>query len=116
MKRLRNHLIGVDQGNVVLFSDFQNDGEMWAGEGQRQMRTHVAFSEPFRAAPVVHLTMSMWDVSSETNNRADIAAEDVDQNGFAIVFRTWGDTKVARIRVGWMAIGEMRQADEWDLY
>ena len=85
MKRLRNHLIGVDQGNVVLFSDFQNDGEMWAGEGQRQMRTHVAFSEPFRAAPVVHLTMSMWDVSSETNNRADIAAEDVDQNGFAIV-------------------------------
>lgn len=116
MKRLRNHLIGVDRGDVVLFSDFQNDGEMWTGEGQRQMRTHVAFAESFRAPPVIHVAMSMWDVSSDTNNRADVSAEDIDAAGFAIVFRTWGDTKVARIRVSWLAMGELRHADEWDLY
>ncbi len=116
MKRLRNHLIGVDQGDVILFSDFQTDGEMWAGTGQRQMRTHVAFAESFRTPPAVHVGMSMWDVGNDANNRADISAEDVDTTGFAIVFRTWGDTRVARIRVSWIAFGELRQADDWDLY
>ena len=116
MKRLRNHLVGIDQGDVVLFSDFQDDGEMWAGEGPRQLRTHVAFAEPFRAPPAVHVSLSMWDISSEANNRADVKAEDVEAAGFAIVFRTWGDTRVARVRVGWMAIGELRHPDDWDLY
>ena len=58
----------------------------------------------------------MWDMSSETNPRGDIQAEDITTEGFAIVFRTWGDTKVARLRVAWQAIGELRQADEWELY
>ncbi len=33
--------------------------------------------------------------------------------GFAIVFRTWGDSKVARVRVSWMAIGELFEPDDW---
>ena len=56
------------------------------------------------------------DMASETNARADVQAEDITTDGFAIVFRTWGDTKIARVRVAWHAIGELRQADEWDLY
>ncbi|MGJ8611986.1 MAG: H-type lectin domain-containing protein [Octadecabacter sp.] len=116
MKRLRNHLIGVDHGEVVLFSDFEHDGVMWTGNGARQTRAHVEFSESFRAAPVVQVSLSMWDMASETNARADVQAEDVNGDGFAIVFRTWGDTKIARVRVAWQAIGELRQADEWDLY
>ncbi len=116
MKRLRNHLIGIDQGDVVLFSDFEHDGVMWTGEGPRQTRAYVHFSESFRSAPTVRVTMTMWDMSHEFNMRADVQAEDVTEEGFGIVFRTWGDTKVARVRVGWQAIGEVRQADEWDLY
>ena len=116
MKRLRNYLIGVDHGDVVLFSDFEHDGVMWTGEGARQTRAHVEFSESFRAPPTVSVTLSMFDMSSDTNPRADVQAEDITQDGFAIVFRTWGDTKVARVRVAWQAIGELRQADEWDLY
>lgn len=116
MKRLRNHLIGVDRGDVPLFSDFENDGIMWSGDGPRQMRSHVVFSEPFRSPPVVHVGLSMWDMSNAANARADILSEDVTRAGFLIVFRTWGDTKIARVRVSWMAIGELRQADDWDLY
>lgn len=116
MKRMRNHLIGVDHGDVVLFSDFEHDGVMWTGEGARQTRAHVEFSESFRANPVVQVSLSMWDMASETNPRADIQAEDITPDGFAIVFRTWGDTKIARVRVAWQAIGELRQTDEWDLY
>ena len=116
MKRLRNHLIGIDQGNTVLFSDFENGGEMWTGRGQRDRRQHVAFSEPFRTTPVVHVGITMWDVDNERPLRADIAAEEISVDGFDLVFRTWGDTRVARIRIAWMAMGELRQADEWDLY
>lgn len=116
MKRLRNHLIGIDQGDVVLFSDFEHDGIMWTGEGPRQTRAYVHFSESFRSAPAVRVVMTMWDMSRETNSRADVQDEDVTEEGFGIVFRTWGDTKVARVRIGWQAIGEVRQADEWDLY
>jgi hypothetical protein len=116
MKRLRNHLIGIDQGNTVLFSDFEDGGEMWTGRGQRERRRRIAFAEPFRSEPVVQVGISMWDVDNETPLRADVAAETITTEGFDLVFRTWGDTRVARVRVAWMAMGELRQIDEWDLY
>ncbi|APX12253.1 H-type lectin domain-containing protein [Tateyamaria omphalii] len=116
MKRLRNHLIGIDQGDTVLFSDFEDGGDMWTGRGQRERRRRVAFAEPFRAEPSVHVSISMWDVDTNMPLRADIKAETITLDGFDLVFRTWGDTRVARIRVAWMAIGELRQSDDWDLY
>jgi hypothetical protein len=116
MKRLRNHLIGIDQGDTVLFSEFEDGGEMWTGRGQRERRRRIAFSEPFRRVPVVQVGISMWDVDNETPLRADVAAETIAVDGFDLVFRTWGDTRVARVRVAWLAMGELRQADEWDLY
>ncbi len=116
MKRIRNHLVGVDQGSSVLFSDFEHDGEMWTGEGPRMHREAVEFSEAFRTVPVVQVTLSMWDMDQKSNQRADITAEKVTETGFEIVFRTWGDTKVARVRADWIAIGDLRHEDEWDLY
>ncbi|WP_375280136.1 H-type lectin domain-containing protein [Pseudooctadecabacter sp.] len=116
MKRMRNHLIGVDHGDVVMFSDFEHDGVMWTGDGARQVRAYVEFSESFRAPPVVMANLSMFDMSNGSNARADVQAEDVTSDGFAIVFRTWGDSKIARVRVAWQATGELRQVDEWDLY
>ena len=116
MKRLRNHLVGIDQGDTVLFSDFEDGGEMWTGRGQRERRRRGAFSEPFRDAPLVHVSISMWEVATATAMRADVAAETVTRDGFDLVFRTWGDTRVARVRLAWSAMGELRQVDEWDLY
>ena len=60
MKKLRNHLLGIDQGSVVMFSDFENDGKMWAGTGPRMTRKKVKFSEAYRTVPSVHVSMSMW--------------------------------------------------------
>ncbi|MGB7243984.1 MAG: H-type lectin domain-containing protein [Sulfitobacter sp.] len=116
MKRLRNHLVGIDQGSEVLFSDFEDNGEMWTGQGQRERRVTVTFAEPFRGVPVVHVSMSLWDMAGETVMRADLSADHITQSSFDIVFRTWGDTRVARVRANWMAFGELRQADEWDIY
>jgi len=116
MKRLRNHYIGIDQGEEVLFSDFEEGGPMWTGTGPRVARKPVSFSESFRTTPNVQLGLSMWDMDTSSNARADVKAEQVTDSGFTIVFRTWGDTRVARVRASWSAIGELRHADEWDLY
>jgi hypothetical protein len=116
MKRLRNHLIGIDQGNLALFSDFEDGGEMWTGRGPRERRRRVRFSEAFKSAPVVQVTLSMWDVDNASPARMDISAETVTLDGFDMVFRTWGDTKVARVRASWVAFGELAHADDWELY
>jgi hypothetical protein len=47
--------------------------------------------------------------------RADVTAEAVTEKGFDMVFRTWGDTKVARVRIAWTALGELEDADAWDV-
>ncbi|MDJ0823873.1 MAG: H-type lectin domain-containing protein [Rhodobacter sp.] len=116
MKRLRNYLVGVDQGSSVLFSDYEHDGKMWTGDGPRMHRKKVKFAEPFRSPPAVQVSISMWDMDHNTNQRADISAEKVTEAGFDIVFRTWGDSRVARIRADWMAVGELKSEDDWDLY
>lgn len=115
MKKLRNYLIGVDQGQVLLFSDFVDGGPMWTGEGPRIARKDVMFSEPFRNVPQVMVTLSMFDMDQASNQRADIAAEDITPEGFAVAFRTWGDTRVARVRADWLAIGEMAHEDDWQI-
>jgi hypothetical protein len=99
-----------------MFSDFEDDGQMWRGEGPRQSREKVKFSATYRSIPHVQVAISMWDISNKTNIRADVQAETITTTGFEIVFRTWSDTQVARIRVAWTAIGELPNADDWDLY
>ncbi len=115
MKRLSNHTVGVDSGDVVLFSDYEDGGEMWTGRGQRERRRHIKFSEPFKSEPTVQMSLSLWDVDAATVMRADMTAESVTKNGFDMVFRTWGDTRVARVRISWTAIGELSEADDWDV-
>ncbi len=116
MRRLNSHQVGVDQGAVLLFSDYQHDGVMWTGEGAREFRKIVEFDEPFASPPVVQLSPSMWDFDHQTNQRADLSCDMVNPEGFVIVFRTWGDTRIARLRVAWTAIGELRDEDDWTLY
>jgi H-type lectin domain len=115
MKRISSGKVGIAQGARVLFSDFADDGVMWTGNGPRESRHNVAFKEKFSEPPAVMVSISMWDTDHKTNSRADITAEHVTAKGFQIVFRTWGDTRVARIRADWMAIGPLKSDDEWDV-
>lgn len=115
MKRLQNHLIGVEQGDVSLFSDFESEGPMWTQEGEREVRRAVSFEHPFRNPPAVHAVLSMWDVADGSNTRLDISVDKVNEAGFEIVFRTWADTRVARARASWIAIGELDHPDDWSV-
>ncbi len=115
MPRFDARTLGVDQGSQLLFSDFEHDGEMWIGNGPRRRRVRVQFAEPYKTAPVVQVQVGMWDMSVQSNQRAEILAENISPDGFEIVFKTWGDTKVARVVANWTAIGEVRHEDDWDV-
>jgi len=115
MKRFTKNLLAVDQGSSVMFSDFANNGPMWSGDGPRESVTNVEFGEPYLEPPIVHVSISMWDTGGDTNQRADLRAEKITPTGFQLVFRTWGDTRIARIRADWMAIGEVSDEDVWDV-
>lgn len=114
MWRIRTHRMGIDRGSKVLFSDFVTDGAMWTGEGDREIRMLIKFSESFVTPPAVMVGMSMWDIDAATNSRIDISSENVTEKDFEIVFSTWGDTKVARIRADWTAFGEVADDEDWE--
>lgn len=116
MKRLKAHTIGIDQGDVSLFSDFLDDGAMWASTGPRERRHAVNFSQAYRTPPHVYVSMSLLDIDNNAPIRAEVVAETVSEDGFEIVFRTWADTRIARIRVAWLSIGELSDDEDWELY
>lgn len=115
MKRISASQVGIVQGSRMMFSDFADGGPMWTGAGARESRYAVKFDEPFHRPPAVMLGMSLMDLDRQTNLRTDLVADEVGKAGFVIVFRTWGDTRIARIRVDWTAIGAVRDAEEWDV-
>lgn len=115
MQIIRRSRMGLAQGSVDLFSDFEQGGEMWTGEGPRARSQWIGFDQAFAAPPMVHVSLTLWDMDSAHNVRADLAAENVSETGFDAVFRTWKDTKVARVRISWIAIGEISDDDDWDV-
>lgn len=115
MRKLDSHRLGIDQGETVLFSDFENGGPMWSGTGQRDVTVPVVFSESFDVPPSVTLSLALCDMSNEAYMRMDLRAKDVSNSGFKIAFATWGDTKFARVRVAWQAIGAVSSEDAWDI-
>jgi hypothetical protein len=116
MKRFSAQTIGIQQGSRVLFSDFADGGVMWTGHGPRESRHVVTFPEAFMEPPAVTASISMWDMDQKSNSRADISAEAISATEFHLVFKTWGDTRVARVRADWMAIGRVKDDDDWELY
>lgn len=115
MKRLRNPRTGILQGDTVVFSDFEDGGDMWTGNGPRARRRVVRFESAFASPPAVHLSVSMWDMDTSAAIRAELVAENITETGFDIVFRTWADSRAARLRASWMAIGDLPFDDDWDL-
>ncbi|WP_245155608.1 H-type lectin domain-containing protein [Paracoccus ravus] len=114
MRRFDHFSVGVANGALDLFSAFEEGQPMWTGHGPRLERSEVRFDEPFAEPPAVHLSLVMWDIAVNANQRVDLRATDVTTEGFVVEFRTWGDTRVARARASWMAIGPVRYLEDFD--
>lgn len=115
MKRISTSAVGILQGTQVLFADYADGGQMWTGTGSRESRHAIRFNETYHAPPSVMVGMSMWDIDHRHNARAELVAENICAAGFDLVFRTWGDTRVARVRADWTAIGALQDEDDWDV-
>ena len=115
MRYLAGHMLGIEQGSIQLFSDFRDGGPMWTGEGPREVRRRIDFDGGFREAPVVHVSLTMWDMDQGANARADLSAEEIEATGFTVVFRTWGDTRIARVRADWLALGAVWADGDWQV-
>ena len=115
MKRLTHHAVGIDQGSELLFSDFEHGGVMWTGSGPREYRQQVRFSQKYSGKPMVHVGLTMWDIERGENQRVDIRAEEITPEGFVIVFATWGNTHIARVRTDWLSIGPVEFEQDFDL-
>lgn len=104
----------IEQGDVRLFSHFESDGIMWAGSGNRTVDHKVEFKKYFQLEPVVQISVTLMDADSNMHVRYSLTAENITNNGFDIVFKTWLDSRFARVWVHWMAIGEGNDPDMWD--
>lgn len=58
------------------------------------------------------MSLSMGAIGRSANRQADIPADRVTRSGFEILFQTWGDTHVARIRAGWLIFGAGPHKDD----
>lgn len=114
MRQLKSPF-GIDQGSKMLFADFATGGPMWTGTGEREVRIPITFSQTFHEQPAVMVGLSMWDMANDTNLRVDLSAEAITRKGFQLVFKTWGDSRIARARAEWTAIGTLRDDDDWDV-
>ena len=115
MKKLYSSVTGIDQGAVQLFSDFEDGGEMWSGAGERERWMPVEFSETFKTKLSVFITLELLDLHSGANHRTVTVAENITEAGFDAVLRTWGDTRIARATAAWIAIGEIKGDEDWDI-
>lgn len=88
---------------------------MWSSSGSREVRVRQDFDEPYLQPPSVMVGLAMWDVDSRANSRVDLHVEAISATGFEFVFRTWSDSRIARVRADWTAIGTSRDEDNWDI-
>jgi hypothetical protein len=89
-----------------LFNHVDDNGPMWAGNGDREVRIRIRFSVNFQRSPHITLGITGMDSSNAQNLRFSLASEAVTPEGFEIVLKTWDDTKIARASVNWSAIGQ----------
>lgn len=114
MSKILSSAMVIDQGDVLIFSDLEEGGDMWTGHGDRSRTVRVKFREEFRETPLVNIGIKMIDADQSANLRYDLILEDVSETGFKIRMKTWGDTKIARASANWSAIGAAIGSDDWD--
>lgn len=71
---------------------------------ERRFKTRIKFSSNFSNPPNVVLALSGVSMSNESTFRLNITHIPYN-DGFDLVIKTWGDTKVYAVKVSWLAIG-----------
>jgi hypothetical protein len=75
------------------------------GDGERAFRAHIDFVNPFAAPPLVHVSLSGFDIDNWDTARLRVHVEEISASGFDLVLTTWRRTKVYSAETSWLAIG-----------
>lgn len=115
MRKLHRGVSAIADGEALLFSHFADGGEMWTGQGERTVSRELRFDGAFLEPPAVRLWVALWDVCNEANLRLDLRADNIGCESFLAVASTWGDSRIARLRIAWLAIGVVADDERWDV-
>ena len=103
VRRGKNDMI-IESGKFqATYKD--SSWQLLKGQGPRPFEKRINFPQPFKAPPVVFVSLTGLDVSREANCRVRIEAHDIDRNGFTIHFSTWSNTQVYGLWAEWLAYG-----------
>ena len=107
------YINAVETGHVQVFSDFEDNGPMWTGEGERSISNTITYNSPFQEKPIVSLQISLMDAQSGVPMRYSLKVKKETNKSFQIVFSTWLDSRFARVAVNWTAMGMKHGPEYW---
>jgi hypothetical protein len=74
------------------------------GTGERQMTVSVSFTKPFKVKPDVVVGITLIDAASGVGTRVSATADGISRDGFTVVVKTWGDSKIFGAQGSWVAV------------
>ena len=94
-------LQGIHEGNW-----HGAEWKLYESTGPRLTEYTVPFGYTFKEPPAVHVGIMGMEILKEGNHRYNVQVQEVNKDGFRIMYKTWGDTKVCFIKAAWLAIGQ----------
>lgn len=80
--------------------------------GARESRQAPDFADAFSGGPDLRVGLAKRDIGSRTDPRTDPVAGKAKRRAIALVFRTRGDTRIARTLADRRASGPVREAED----
>lgn len=81
------------------------DIDEYAMEKPRRFVSKVTFDSPFSYVPLIHISISGFDMDQRDSARLNVCAEAINTTGFDIVVETWLTSRVYKVEVSWLALG-----------
>lgn len=112
IERLESDALVRVQSGVIVVSDAQAEesGLARPDNGSCEIRRglsgeRVDFKEPFASTPEVLVSLTQIDQETGGNAILRIEVTAIDAGGFNYDLHTWCNTRVARVRAEWIAVG-----------
>jgi len=77
-----------------------------APEGSRTYVSNILFDAPFSNVPIVHVGLSGFDIDQRDSARISVHAAAITSTGFDLRIQTWRNTRVYKVEVSWIALGQ----------
>lgn len=76
-----------------------------AMEQPRRFISKVNFDSPFSYTPLVHISVTGFDMDNRDSARLSVHAEAITPTGFVIALQTWQYSRVYKVEISWLALG-----------